>query len=67
MVNSTISKNMGILYKSIDELSKQCLKQLYFLFICYYVNYANIAWASNIKSKHERLYPCRKHAARLIY
>ena len=67
MVNSTISKNMGILYKSIDELSKKCLKQLYFLFICYYVNYANITWASNSKSKHERLYPCQKHAARLIY
>ena len=35
------------------------------MFIRYYINYANIAWASN--SKLERLYHCQKHAARVIY
>ena len=42
MVSSKISKSIGILYKSRDVLSKQCLKQLYFPFIHNYVNYANI-------------------------
>ena len=67
IASSKISKSIGILYKSRDVLSKQCLKQLYFSFSHTYVNYANIAWASTSKSKLERLYRCQKHAARLIY
>ena len=47
-------------YKSRDVLSskssKQCLKQLYFLFIHNYINYTNIAWASINKSNLGRLY-----------
>ena len=41
--NLSWKQHIGILYKSRDVLSKQCLKQLYFLFIHNYVNYANIA------------------------
>ena len=67
IMSSNIFKRMGILYKSRDVLSKQCLKQLYFSFIHGYVNYANIAWASPSKSKLERLYRCQKHAPRVIY
>ena len=67
IVSSKISKSIGILYKSRDVLSKQCLKQLYFSFIHNYVNYANTAWASTSKSKLERLYRCQKHASRVIY
>ena len=37
IVSSKISKSLGILYKSRDVLSKQCLKQLYFSFIHSYV------------------------------
>ena len=65
IVNSKIYKSMGILYKSRDVLSKQCLKQLYFSFIHNHVNYANIVWASTSKSKLERVYRCQKHAARV--
>ena len=67
IVSSKISKSIGILYKSRDVLSKQCLKQLYFSFIHNYVSYASIAWARTSKSKLERLYRCQKHAARVIY
>ena len=67
IVSSKISKSIGILYKSRDVLSKQCLKQLYFSFIHNYVNYANIAWTSTSKSKLERLYRCQKYTARVIY
>ena len=55
VVSSKISKSIVILYKSRDVLSKQCLKQLYFLFIHNYGNYANIVWASTSKSKLKRL------------
>ena len=61
IVNSKISKSMGILYKSINALSKQCL------IVHNYVNYANIAWVSTSKSKLERLYRFQKHAARVIH
>ena len=67
ILSSKISKSIGILYKSRNVLSKQCLNQLYFSFIHSYVNYANIAWASTSKSKLELLYRCKKHAARVIY
>ena len=67
IISSKISKSIGILYKSRDVLSKQCLNQLYFSFIHSYVNYANIAWVSTSKSKPERLYRCQKHAVRVIY
>ena len=65
--SSKISKSIGILYKSRDILSKQCLKTLYFSFIHNYVNYTNIPWARTSKSKLERLYRCQKHAACVIY
>ena len=57
-VSSKISKSICIPYKSRDVFSKQCLKQLYFLFIHNYVNYTNIAWASISKSKLGRLRCC---------
>ena len=65
ILSSTISKSIGILCKSRDVLSKQCLKQLYFSFIHSYGNYANIARANTSKGKRERLYRCQKHAARV--
>ena len=50
IVSCRISKSIGIPYKSSDVLSKQYLKQLYFLFIQIYVNYSNIIWASNTRT-----------------
>ena len=67
LVSSKSSKSIGILYKSRDVLSKQCLKQLYFSFIHNYVKNTNIAWESTSKSKLKRLHRCQKHAARVIY
>ena len=67
IVSSKISKSIGIRYKSRDVLSRQCLKQQYFLFIHNYVNYANISWVSTRKSKIKRLYRFQKYAARVIY
>ena len=43
IVSSKVYRSTGILYKSRDELNNQCLKQLFFLFILNYLNYANIA------------------------
>ena len=45
-----ISKNIGILYKTRDYLSEQSLLSLYYAYIHTYVNYANLAWASTIRT-----------------
>ena len=62
MVSSKMFKSIDILYKSRYVLSKP-----HFSFIHNYVNYPNIAWASNSKGKLERLFCCQKHAAGVIY
>ena len=61
--NSQENTCTGILYKSRDLLSKQCLKQLYFSFVHNYANYASIVQASTSKNK---LYCFQKHAAQFI-
>ena len=38
-----ISKNIGILFKARDYLSKESLLSLYYAYIHTYVNYANLA------------------------
>ena len=51
ILNTKISKNIGILYKASSILSPENLKFLYFSFIQSYYIYANVAWASTHKSK----------------
>ena len=46
VINSKVSKNIGLLYKARLFLNIYNLKQLYFSFVHSYLNYANIAWAS---------------------
>ena len=58
--------SIGILYKSRGMVKQPSLKQLYIFFIYCHLNYANIAWASNYKSKLEGLYRHQKHVAPII-
>ena len=67
LINTKISKIIGILYKSRNILHKNLLKQLYFSFIHCYLNYANIVWASTFKSKLTSIFRTQKHAIRVIY
>ena len=46
---SKVSKNMAVLYKARDYLSKQSLLSLYDAYIHTYINYANLAWVSTIR------------------
>ena len=67
IISSKIAKSIGILYQSRNVLSKQCRNQLYFSFIHNYINHTNIVRENTRKSKFERLYPCQKHTACVIY
>ena len=67
LINTKISKSIGILYKSRNILQKSLLKQLYFSFVHSYLNYANKVWASTNKCKLSSIYRTQKHAIRIIY
>ena len=41
-----LSKNVGLLCKAKQLLDNESLKSIYFSYIHFYLNYANIAWAS---------------------
>ena len=51
----TISKNVVILYKARDYLSKELLLSLYYAYIHTYVNYANLTWVSTIRTKLKKI------------
>ena len=59
-------KNIGILFRTSHYLDRQSLKNIFFVFSGY-VNYCNIAWASNTKTKLEKFLKKQKHAVLLIY
>ena len=65
-VSRKISKSIGISYKSRGTVKQPLLKRLYFSFIHFHCNYANIAWANTYKSKLERLYRHQKYALHII-
>ena len=66
-INSKISKNIGILYKSREILNTNLRKQLYFSFIHSYITYANIIWASTHQTKLLSLLRHQKHAIRVVH
>ena len=55
------------MYRTKNILSKRLMKQLYFSFIHSYLNFANVAWASTIKSNLISLYRHQKYGIRIIY
>ena len=62
LVESQISKNIGILYRVSLYLNKESLKSIYFSFINSNIRYCNIAWASTSKTKLTRIFNKQKHA-----
>ena len=61
MIQNKASKCIGILYRSRHIFQPSSLKLIYFSFIHSYINYANITWGSNHKSKLMRLRRQQKH------
>ena len=60
------SKSIGILYKARDNLSKESLFS-YYAYNHTYVNYANLAWASTIRTNLKKIYSQQKHAVHIIF
>ena len=64
---SKISKNIGILYKARNYLSTESLLSLYYVYIHTYVNYANLAWASIIRTNLSKILSQQKHAICILF
>ena len=66
LIKSKVSKNLGVMYKTKNFLDQNCLKKLYFSFIHTYLNYCNMAWASNFKTHLKKLYTTQRKASIII-
>ena len=65
VVENKISKNIGVLYRTSHLLDFKNLLKIYFTFILIYISYANIAWASTLKTKLQGILKKQKDAARI--
>jgi hypothetical protein len=62
----SLTKSIGILYRTRNIIGKKNLVKLYFAFVLSYINYACIAWASTNKTKLEPLFRRQKQAVSAI-
>ena len=67
VVENKISKNNEFLYRTSHLLDFKNLLKIYFSCIDIYIGYANIAWASNVKTKLQGILKKQKHAARIPF
>ena len=65
LVESKISKSIGILFKASRSLNSKSLRSIYFALVHPYINYANIAWAGTKKTYLNRSLGKQKQAARM--
>ena len=65
-VENKISKMIGLLLKAKHHLCYDSMCVLYNAFIQPYIEYCNIIWASNYKTRLERLIKLQKRAVRLV-
>ena len=66
LVQSKISKNIGILYKISSKLPINILKSLYFTLIQPYYQYCNIVWATGKSLALDSLFRTQKKVIRII-
>ena len=66
-VENKIAKSIRLLYQRKHYFGDNYLKQIYFIYIHAYLNYANIAWASTHKTKLKKVQSKQKHALCIIF
>ena len=67
VIETKISKNVGVLYRASYLLDFKNLPKIYFSFIHIYINYASIAWASTFKTKLQGILKKQKYTARITF
>jgi hypothetical protein len=66
VVTSKCNKNLGVIRKLSYILPREVLLSLYYTLIYPYINYCNIAWASQPTTRLDKLLRIQKKAMRLI-
>ena len=66
-VQNKLSKNIGLLCRAKQFLDETSLKTIYFSYIHYFLNYANIARASTHFTKLNTISYKQKQAARIVF
>ena len=67
VIESKISKSLGILHPVKFLLNQKSRKNVYFSFIHSYINYRNNAWGSTSKTKLKKIFTYKKKVARAIF
>ena len=70
MVESKISKNIGVLFKGSLHLIRHAYQNVSHLYINKYVSYigyGNTAWVSTSQNKHEKILAKHKHVVPIIF
>ena len=66
-IETKLAKNIGLLYCTKTFLEEKCLKSIHFAYIHSYLNYANIAWASNYRTNLKTIHFHEKHAVCIVF
>ena len=66
LITNKISKNVGIMFKVGQFLSKVTIKTLYYSLVYPYIHYCNIIWANNFPTRLSRIVTLQKRAVRTI-
>ena len=67
LIESKISKNLGILHQTKFLLNQKSRKNIYFSFMHSYINYGNIGWGITSKTKLKKIFTYQKKSARVIF
>ena len=66
LITNKISKNIGIMFKVGQFLTKETTKALYYTLVYPYIHYCNVIWASNYPTRLSRIEIPQKRAVRAI-
>ena len=65
-IQNQISKNIGLLHKTIPFLNKNSLLSFYYWSIHSYINYGRISWVSTCRTNLENINSQQKHVLCII-
>ena len=66
IIESNLSKNLGLLRKVEQFLNAKAIKSIHFSFIHNYLTHGNVAWCSTSMNKTKRLFSKQKQARKII-
>ena len=66
LITNKISKNIGIMFKVGQFLTKETTKSLYYTLVYPYIHYCNVIWANNYPTRLSKIEILQERAVRAI-